>query len=212
MSIPTGIDYRQQKTYTTFLAVPLSAPNVEYISELQRKLLKNGHKEFIWELPEKFHITLLYLGRIPQSKQEHVLKRTYDLFSSMPSFEAQLGHIDYFYNKHSDSVIWLAIYDKQSLLVQMHKELVRSLNQDNFSLSEKKLVPHVTIGRLKKVREEQKKQYLNDISEFEISTYPSVAVNKIQLLYSAYQQHIDTSMYDVIGEVELLPSSDFASD
>lgn len=200
---PQGQRFLRHKTYTTFLAVPISDENSEYIMSLQNQLMKKWDREIVWEIPQKLHITLLYLGRITNEQQHLVFDTATELYRNQPSFSVSIGHINYFYNKHSDSVVWLSVYDTESVLINMHRELVRELNAQNFSLSEKKLVPHITIGRLKKMRELQKKQILDEVSSYEISEYPRMSVDHLQLLQSNYEQHMDTSLYTVLDEIDL---------
>lgn len=191
-----------QPVDTCFVAVPLPDDVLDFVGRWQRKL-GTLTEDVVWEKRDKLHITLAFVGKLSSGEQSTILEGMRNLEPKTYPIELSVGHIDYFYNRHSDSVVWMAVYDSEGVLVDLHKQLVSYLNARGFSLSEKKIVPHVTIGRVKKLHGDEKKALLAKLADVEVDTYVSFEMNELQLLKSNYQKISDSTEFMVLHRLGL---------
>lgn len=94
--------------------------------------------------PENLHLTLKFLGEIPESRVEEVRKRLRDI--KMRRFNCYLGNLGVF-TPSLIKIVWVHIIGKEvlELQAQIDKRL-----EDLFP-KEKRFMSHLTIARIKKV-------------------------------------------------------------
>ncbi len=189
---------------TTFLAIPLSEEVRERLTKVQKKLVKKKYP-VVWERPEKLHITFLYLGRIDHQQTASMVQVLKAVSVGTKPFIAKVGYLSYFYKKHATGIVWVGV-DSSGELEKLHKRLVRQLNEQDFSLSEKKLTAHITIGRLKKVRNRQQLRLLDNLADQDIAGIEDLGellVDEIVVFSSRYQREINTTEFQILTRVRL---------
>jgi RNA 2',3'-cyclic 3'-phosphodiesterase len=93
--------------------------------------------------PDKFHITLSYLGNTTENQLESIL----DNFESLATapFEVSLESLVYW---PKPAIIGLAVHDKENNLKQCKKQIEKQLSRLNFfSYDKKSFIPHITLFR-----------------------------------------------------------------
>ena len=99
----------------TFIALPTQSNVQQRIAEIQQKL-KTTQADVKWELQNKFHITLVFLGNIEQSKLELLsaaLAKSVQQFSSISIKYESIGAFPSNQNPH---IIWIGIKPNQKIL------------------------------------------------------------------------------------------------
>lgn len=136
----------------TFIAV---TPPPEVISQMGNILekLQNQNNVVHWEDPEKAHITLSFLGNIPQARVDEAAKAVSETTNNFSKFSIRTDVVSYFYKDKAsnDSVVFLSIYDPAKHLKSLHRLLTRNLAEHEFSPGTH-FSAHITIGKLKKQR------------------------------------------------------------
>ena len=86
------------KRTTTFIAVPLPPAVKRELQTLQAQLARR-YREIAWEIPEKLHITIAYLGRITTSEIETVLQILTEVMQAAPltPFVLHIQYLNYFF-------------------------------------------------------------------------------------------------------------------
>jgi 2'-5' RNA ligase len=133
-----------------FIAVDLSGGAKREIEKLLKKLQKK-HWKVKWEIPDKLHITLAFLGEIRQIGQ---IRQIGDLLKSAAaktqplviSFKGLGVFPDYLFSK----IIWLGLKGDLKSLAALQKEIQGRLIGSGFKLDTKPFVPHITLGRIKR--------------------------------------------------------------
>ena len=120
-----------------FLAIELSDEIVEGLEDLKRNFKIDGIK-----LVEKenLHITVKFLGEIEEKTVEDI--KGMDL--SLEPVESRIRGLGVFPNENYIRVIWVGA----SNLVPLFEEVDKRLQDLNFK-REREYVPHITIGRVK---------------------------------------------------------------
>ncbi len=208
--------YPLTKTAATFIAIVLPPEIQKFLSQLQLQL--DIYKfPVTWELPDKFHLSLAYLGRIGTSETQTATKILTQSSKTIHQFSLSLGHLDYFYQKHDHGIIWIKASDPDNNLVDFHKQLVKDLNHQGFSVSDKKLLPHITLGRLKRLDKNSQMDILHTLTDHPLPALPaspdasqggpSFNVNSLHLLTSHYSRNLNTTEYQIAQEFKLTTSS-----
>ena len=209
---------KPEKTRTIFLSLELPEWLRERLGEVQEEISISGVQKFpdgsrigagrsseiniLWELPEKLHITLEYMGRITKSEYGIMLKVLKEKANDMNGFEINVGYLDYLYQRHGNGLIW-ARADGGNELIEWHRGLVKELNKNGFSVSEKKLVPHITIGRLKRMRNDDQKRVLQAATEKELPNLGTFMAEEVVVMSSKFRKDWKTTEYEVVERVSL---------
>lgn len=144
-----------------FIALDLSREAVEEIGKIQDKIKKENEKEnlFIGKLtePENLHLTLKFFGEVDEKVIEEAGKRLREI--KFKEFEAEISEIGVFSEKFI-KIIWVKLDGKE--VFDLQKEIDEKLKE--LFDKEQRFMSHVTIARVKNVREKKKLiEFLNKI-------------------------------------------------
>ncbi len=149
----------------TFIAVDFDNPEiVSKIQDIQRDLRDSGIISKDVE-PENLHLTLWFLGELPEQRLKIVLEEVNKV--SFNSFEVKVGGVGYFPGGNRINVIWLKVEDPTNTLNDILNQLLDNLSKKGFKHDERGFTPHLTIARVKYVQDKaralKKLQQLRDI-------------------------------------------------
>lgn len=174
---------------TTFIAIPIPEETKPKLAQIQENL-KKQNLPIAWEDPNKAHITLVYLGKISQERMEVACKTAEQAAKNHQPFELHLGPIGYFAKEKGTrhTVTYLNIIDPQKNLRNLYKDISKNLSHENFYPPER-LQPHLTLGRIKKMRSKQEMQkVLTQIDRLDLDPNQTLPVNQINIYKSDYPQ------------------------
>lgn len=173
-----------------FLGIPIS-------EELRKKIAQ-------LELPseginpvksENLHFTMKFLGEIDDKKIEQVIKIIEGL-NLGPKFKININQLGCFPNQDFIKVIWLGVEDEDSIF-DLHKKIDFALSK--YFPAEKDFVAHLTLARVKFVREKQKLKEF--IKKHEHVNLGEMTVDRV-ILYES-QLGPDGPVYTVLKEFTL---------
>lgn len=131
-----------------FVSIDIVDPAiVSKIVRIQDELRKLGLNAKFVE-PQNLHITLKFLGEIPESKIERISRALEKACSGFGKFEIEIVGLGAFPSERSPRVIWLGVGKGATTVSEIAENVDRELGKLGFS-REKNFVPHVTIARLK---------------------------------------------------------------
>jgi len=190
-----------KKKTTTFVAIELPDEIRESLVMVQQKLDELGYP-VVWELPEKLHITLVYLGKIEDGEMKIAMKSVRRLAESIDPVDIKIGYLSYFFQRHGRGTVWIGV-DSSGILEVIYKQVVKDLNKRGFSLSSKKFVGHVTLGKLKNMRNDEQKRVLDRLAEQECASVGSFVANELVVMTSRFQRLTNTTEYEVKERVRI---------
>ncbi len=147
---------------------------------------------------ENVHLTLKFLGEISNSeinKLSNLLKEI-----EFEKFELELADLDYFPTKEYPRVIWLSLKPKKFVekLYNLIDEKLKKAKIFSKSGKEDKFIPHVTVARVKYIRDKNK--FAENLNK--------IIIKKKKFIVSSFQlkKSILTSkgpIYETLQEFEL---------
>ena len=178
-----------------FIAVnvdnPLIGPFIDELAEVGAalRLVK----------PENLHLTLKFLGEIPDDSITAVKKAMDDSFSPFEAFEATLVGTGAFPSANYMRVVWVGMTENSERLIEMQKALDGNLAPLGFAREKKGFHPHLTIARVKSQKGKEKlKRFINKNKE---RSFGKLKVSSVELKKSVLSPIGPT--YSTIGETNL---------
>ena len=151
-----------------------------------------------WVEPDKFHITLKFLGDTSDEVISDVNKVIIDTFVSKRSFNIELIKTGIFGSRYDPRVIWFGI-DNCQPLTDIATELIDNLHNAGFNKDRQNFVPHLTVGRINKISD--KKSFNAVIEKFRNSYLQKYEINEVLLMESVLSRKGPT--YYVISSHKL---------
>lgn len=137
----------------TFIAVDFDNPEiVSRARELQEELMRLGIGMKPVE-PQNLHVTLWFFGEIDPGKLNLILENAGKV--RFRPFKLAVRGVGYFPGGGRINVIWLGIDDPENGLKSILDQLIERLGRLGFKYDERGFTPHLTIGRVKFVRDRQ---------------------------------------------------------
>jgi 2'-5' RNA ligase len=109
-----------------------------------------------WVKPQNLHLTLRFLGEVDFEQLEGIKAALRYTAQSCQPFPVDFTEIGVFPNTRRPRVIWLGLEDSAGRLVKLQQELERSLELCGFAPEEREFRPHLTLGRVRRLRDRQR--------------------------------------------------------
>jgi RNA 2',3'-cyclic 3'-phosphodiesterase len=134
-------------TIRTFIALPTVPEIQNQIATIQAEL-KGSQADVKWDSPDKFHITLKFLGDVESSQIDQISSSITSLVKAATPFEVIYHGVGAFPNLHNPRVIWIGI-TPQPVLIELQTKLESACVELGFPPEERPFHPHITLGRVK---------------------------------------------------------------
>ena len=128
-----------------FIAIDLD--NEEYFKELQDQLKSDNIKA---TYPKSFHLTLKFLGET--NKQEEIIQTLKQI--KFKELNLKTTNIGFFPSENYIRVIWLGLEDHEELN-KLQNQIEKALEPFNFKKDYKDFHPHITLARIKFIKDKQ---------------------------------------------------------
>ncbi len=138
-----------------FLAISLSESVKKRLQALQQELAKTG-ADVRWVRPEGIHLTLKFLGNVPEEKIEPIAKAAQEVVAKFGPLRLRVKGLGAFPSGRKPRVIWAGLEGDLKPLLRLQKELEDSLAKLGFEPESRPFVPHLTLGRVKSGRKMDK--------------------------------------------------------
>lgn len=134
-----------------FFAIGMSEGVKHQIAEVQNQL-KQSNTFVKWETPDKFHITIKFLGETGENIYTFVEKSLDTISEKFPSFLIKYKNVGFFPNTKQPKVIWVGSDLFDNTIYNIKKYLDIELEKYGFEIEDRKFHPHITLGRIKDLR------------------------------------------------------------
>ncbi|MFC1555996.1 RNA 2',3'-cyclic phosphodiesterase [candidate division KSB1 bacterium] len=136
----------------TFIAVEIPETVKNEIADFQNALRKE-HFSIRWVRPENLHLTLKFIGDIPESLVEDIKTGVFERGSLYSPFEVSLKGTGVFPTIKRPKVFWAGITQGRDELSTLAEKTENALVKFGIEKDRRPFKPHLTIGRIKDPRE-----------------------------------------------------------
>jgi len=182
----------------TFIAVELPENIKNKIGELQTPL-KRTNAFVSWVKPENIHITLKFLGEVPEEKINEVFSATEAALKETKKFKMNLKGTGAFPDFRRPRVIWVGTGKGGEELSNMANKIEEEMEKIGYPKENRKFSPHFTIGRVKSPKDIEKLMERVKTTDFETE---DIEVNEVTVMKS--QLHPAGAIYTPLEKIPLL--------
>jgi 2'-5' RNA ligase len=130
-----------------FIAIDVNEEVRRKLVEAQRKLAATGAQLKLVE-PENIHITIKFLGDVPDGRLSEIIDAVRRAVANIPQFEMEVQGVGAFPNLRYMRVIWAGVSNGRERIIAVQKNVDRELQRLGFQ-PERDFVPHLTLARIK---------------------------------------------------------------
>ena len=134
-----------------------------------------------WVEENNFHLTLKFLGNTYTSLIDQIIEVLETAALNVPPFEMNIQNPGIFGSRYDPRVIWLGI-ENSPQLVDLANKVLDGLDKAGFPRDRQNFVPHLTIGRIKYIRD--KKHLRNTIEKYHGKPLQKVIIKEFYLYES----------------------------
>jgi len=139
---------RYVKNIRAFIAIPLPGDVRLLLTDLQYRLKKAGIKAS-WPQPDRFHLTLKFLGETPCGHLAQIQKVMDQFSGQYPDLALAAGSLGAFPKTNKARVLWADIKGETRRLEQLYRKLDNSLQRIGIPGQTRPFSPHITLARIK---------------------------------------------------------------
>lgn len=137
-----------------FLAIELDEYIKNNIVKLQEEFMDSDCCKMKCVEAENIHLTLKFFGDINEKKKNNIIEVVNNTIKSYNKYMMKIVRVGTFGGRKNPHVIWTGVKDKEDKTIQLIKVLDNNFGDIGFK-KEKNYVPHITIGRLKTLDNEE---------------------------------------------------------
>jgi 2'-5' RNA ligase len=181
----------------TFIAIELPGQIKNQIGQVQAPLKKT--KSFVsWVKPGNIHVTLKFLGEVPEEKMDEVFSAIGKAVEGIKKFSMSLKGMGAFPNVKRPRVIWVGAGSGQEELSGMAGRIEEEMEKIGFPKEKRRFSPHFTIGRVKSPKNVEKLMEMVGSSDFQTG---EIAVSEVVVMRS--QLHSAGAIYTPLKKIPL---------
>lgn len=134
-----------------FLAIKIH-PTPRYISLFQEITSSLRHERIKWVEPQNMHLTLKFFGETDEKQIPAIINVVQAATAKTKPFTLKIADTGIFGSRYDPRVVWFGI-QKQPELELLAQNIFASLAQCGWEADRQNFVPHLTIGRIKELKD-----------------------------------------------------------
>lgn len=138
----------------TFIAIELEEEIKKSLSEVYAEL-KKSDEDIKWVNPQNIHLTLKFLGEVPEQKIPRIAQLLKELAGATKPFTIEIKNIGGFPNLKSPRVIWANLEKGKEELTQLALTIEDALVSLKFPKENRVFSTHFTLGRVRYIKDRQ---------------------------------------------------------
>ena len=190
------------KEIRAFIAIELPHEIKNDLSNILKRLKSGREKSVKWVDPNNIHLTLKFLGNIPESNIVDITQAVTQASSFTYPFNLELKGLGAFPNLRSPRVVWVGIGGDIRSVSNLQRQVDQSLTHLGFSPEKREFSPHLTLGRVRdKTNPKEKIELGKAVESLTIPKSPSFRVDRISFMQSTLTS--SGAVYNQIATVVL---------
>lgn len=186
----------------TFIAVEVGNDVKARAADLIKRL-KKAEADVRWVAPQNMHITLKFLGDVPNVEVPDVCRHVAEAVAQFEPFEIEFQAAGAFPDNARPKTLWIGVAPGEGFdRLQAMSDAIESRLHDEmgFARERRRFQPHLTIGRVNSAGAAQ--AALAEIVEQNTSFDASIAEIDEVLIFASYLEKSGPT-YNVMGRAEL---------
>jgi len=178
--LPVDDHTRKTKMKRLFAAIKIN-PDKAFLNqfcEIQKRL---QHERIKWVEGYNIHITLKFFGETEEAKIPEITRVLGEVAANIDVFSLTLHNLGIFGSSHDPKIVWVSI-EPYANLESMMKLIRDKLEVVGYNPDRQNLVPHLTLGRIKFLKD--KKLFQQIIDQNKNISSQEIIVDKIILFES----------------------------
>lgn len=185
-----------------FIAVELPAEVKKELAELEAQLKKNSPQIVRWVDSNNIHITLKFLGEIPEESIDELMLAMEEGANGIKPFNLEVSGVGAFPNMERARVVWVGVKGDLAQISQLQKNIEGNTEQLGFPREARGFTPHLTVGRVRNEASSNERQRLGKVlAETRFTATNKIVVNALNLMRS--QLNSNGAIYTRLGSVQL---------
>jgi len=152
-----------------------------------------------WTRPEGMHLTLKFLGEVPEAKIPEIVNGLQTAAAGVGQFRLEVKGVGTFPNPQNARVVWIGLSGDIGTLTRLQGAVEDAMARIGFAREERKFTAHITLGRIKNIR--SRDQWLAVLAEIKDRSLPGFDAAAVRLMKSELKPA--GAVYTEIGNVEL---------
>jgi 2'-5' RNA ligase len=182
----------------TFIAIEIPEETKRAMAEIQARL-KDAGAEASWTRPEGIHLTLKFLGDVPEESVSAVTAALKQSVEGRGRFHLRIAGTGVFPSKKNPRVVWVGVSGELDKLMGIQIRVEEQMVRLGFQQEDRRFTPHLTLGRIRNVPKGIAwTSVLESVRDINV---PGFEVAAISLMKSELQQ--TGAVYTEIGRTEL---------
>ena len=138
-----------------------------------------------WVRSEGIHLTLKFLGDVPFEKINQISATLVSICREHVSFSLNIGEFGCFPNFRRPRVLWIGVQDLSAQLTVLQDGIEDELDKLGFERETRCFHPHLTVGRVNRIRDRMETQQLTaTLEDVKIDDIGRFHVNDVSLMRS----------------------------
>ncbi|MFC2058662.1 RNA 2',3'-cyclic phosphodiesterase [Chloroflexota bacterium] len=185
-----------------FIAIELPEPVKEALGRILSELKEMDHSPVKWVDPEGIHLTLKFLGNIPDGRVTAITTAYSGASNDASPFRLELNGLGAFPNLRKPRVVWVGMGGDIANLLKLQKNIERALVPLGFPAEKRSFSPHLTLGRVRDRASAPERHSLGEIvASLKAGGTPSFEVSSVSLIRSTLTR--EGAIYNRLASVAL---------
>ena len=134
-----------------FVAVKIK-PDPVFLNVFFRLKKDLQYEKINWVNEDNLHFTLKFLGKTETSEIANVTETLEQIAQTTKAFDITIENLGIFGSRYQPRVIWAGI-EKSVSLLSLGENILNKLDKLGFKRDRQNFVPHITLGRIKHIRD-----------------------------------------------------------
>ena len=171
----------------------------EYGKLLNRLKTNTRFDDIKWVEGDLQHLTLKFLGKTPETKINPLRQILAEVAKETETFNLKVSKLGVFGSRYKPTALWLG-FEKQPYLNQLFENVENRLTSElGFEANDGNFVPHLTLGRIKKI--DNKKRFWELVDSTQPAYFQEFIINEMILYRSQLEK--DGPIYTEVGKWRL---------
>ena len=188
-----------ERLLRTFISV--TVPNeIIPLRDMLKTTVKHKKKNLRWVITGQIHLTLKFLGFAPPDVIDELNSIIAKVISRYTKIDLTVTGTGCFPVPTRPRVLWLGMTGQTATLTSLVSDLNTALEPLGFPAEEQKVVPHITLARIK-----YPPKHTPDISAFLQTTYDPILMTVSRVQFMRSELFPDGPVYSILGTHFLAP-------